>query len=300
MDNKLNVLIISGSSFVAKSFILYHKNPYNIKSVSRSKTGFENEFVISDFSKIPDELFLGIDVVLNCAAIVHREKKIPESLYNQINYKLAVELGEKSKRNGVKTFIQLSTVAVYGNSEEINSGTPENPENFYGKSKLLADKKLLEIADDNFKVIIFRPPMIYGGINSPGNMQRLVNFVRMGFPLPFKNSTNKRDFINIRNLIGYIEAAIQSGKSNIYLINDNSPVSTYELVNIISKKLNKKTVQFSLPDFFLNFLRKIKPGIFDKLYGSLRVDAEKSRKVLNYTPDYSLEQGIEEMIQNRQ
>ena len=298
MENKLNVLIIGGSSFVAKSFILYHKNLYNIRSVSRSKTKFENEFIISDFRKIPEEMFRGMDVVLNCAAIVHQKKKVPESLYNQINHELAVELGEKSKRNGIKTFIQLSTVAVYGDSEEINPSTPENPVSFYGKSKLLADKKLLEIADDNFKVIIFRPPMIYGGVNPPGNMQRLIDFVKMGFPLPFKNSINKRDFINIRNLIGFIEAAILSGKTNMYLVTDDFPVSTYELINIISQKLNKKTFQFSLPVFFLNLLRKIKPGIFDKLYGSLRVDAVRAEKILNHVPEHSLEQGIEEMIQN--
>ena len=107
MENKLNVLIIGGSSFVARSFILYHKNNYNIKTVSRTKSGFENEFVISDFGKIPEELFQRMDIVLNCAAIVHQKKRVSESLYNQVNYKLAVELGEKSKKMKLKLLSSL-------------------------------------------------------------------------------------------------------------------------------------------------------------------------------------------------
>ncbi len=292
----MNILIIGGSSFVAKSFILYHQLDCKIKTVSRTNTGYENEFITTDFLKIPDELFQGVDVVLNCAGIVHQRKKVPEPLYHKINFELAVELAEQSKKNGVKIFIQLSTIAVYGNAERINSETPENPVNPYGKSKLSADKKILSMADDFFQVIIFRPPMIYGGGNAPGNMMRLINLVNKGFPLPFKNANQKRDFINIRNFVDYLEASIQTNKTNIYLVSDDFSVSTYQLINIISKHMNKKAIQFSIPIILLNILRKIKPEVFDKLYGKLNVDSGKSKEILRYSPRYSVEQGMEEMI----
>ena len=296
MENKLNILIIGGSSFVAKSFIAYHKLNYNIKIVSRGNTENKNEFIIGDFFQIPDELFQGIDVVINCAAIVHQAKKIPETTYNKINFELAVNLAEKSKKNRVTTFIQISTIAVYGNAEYINLNTSENPGTHYGKSKLLADNKILTLADESFKIIIFRPPMIYGSDNAPGNMMRLIHLVNKGFPLPFKNAINKRDFINIRNFVGYLEAAIQINETNIYLINDNIPISTHELINLISKHLNKTIVQFSLPKIIVKILQKMKPEILTKLYGTLIIDCKKSNEILRYTPHYSLDQGIQEMI----
>jgi len=92
-----------------------------------------------------------------------RQKKVEEEIYDKINYKLVVDLAEKAKSAGIKKFIQLSTIAVYGNATHITATTPESPVNPYGKSKLEADIKLLALANDEFKVITLRPPMIYGG-----------------------------------------------------------------------------------------------------------------------------------------
>lgn len=297
MVGKQNILIIGGDSFIAKSFIQFHKNNYKFSVISRTKTEFENEIVLTDFSKIPDELFKSIDIVINFAAIVHQRKKGSESLYNKINFELAVENAQKSKSFGAKMFIQISTIAVYGNAEKIDCQTPENPVNPYGKSKLLADKKIISLADTFFKVIIFRAPMVYGLSNAPGNMMRLISLVDKGFPLPFKNAKNKRDFINIRNFIEYIQTAIKTNQTNVYLVSDDSPVSTFDLVNLISKYLKKKVIQFSIPNFLIIFLRKIKPELFNKLYGKLYVDLSKTNEILNYKPEYSMEQGIKEMVQ---
>jgi UDP-glucose 4-epimerase len=297
MPDKQNILIVGGDSFIAKSFIQLHKSDFNFSVISRIKTDFENEIILTDFNKIPDELFKHIDIVINFAAIVHQRKNTDENIYNKINYELAVLNAEKAKNNGVKTFIQLSTIAVYGNVEKIDFETPENPVNPYGKSKLLADKKITSMADNYFKVIIFRAPMIYGLGNAPGNMMRLIGLVDKGFPLPFKNAKSKRDFINIRNFIEYIDTAIKTNQTNIYLVSDDSPVSTFDLINLISKYLEKKVVLFSIPKFVLIFLKKLKPEIFNKLYGKLNVDLSKTKEILNYKPEYSIEQGIKEMVQ---
>ena len=297
MIDKQNILIVGGDSFIAKSFILFHKNDYNFSVISRTKTEFENEIVLIDFIKIPDELFKHIDIVINFAAIVHQRKNIDEDIYLKINCELAVLNAQKAKDNGVKTFIQLSTIAVYGNAEMIDCQTPENPVNHYGKSKLLADKKIISMADNFFKVIIFRAPLVYGLSDAPGNMMRLISLADKGFPLPFKNAKCKRDFINIRNFIEYIETAIKTNQTNIYLVSDDAPVSTYDLINLISKYLKKKIIQFSIPNFILSFLCKLKPELFNKLYGKLYIDLSKTKEILNYKPDHSTEQGIKEMVQ---
>ena len=107
MSDKKQILIIGGSSFVAKNFIRLHQEDYDIKTISRSKTGFTNEVCYSDFFNIGEEEFKGVSIVINCAAIVHQQKKIADKVYNNINFELAIKLAEKAKKSNVKTFIKL-------------------------------------------------------------------------------------------------------------------------------------------------------------------------------------------------
>jgi UDP-glucose 4-epimerase len=298
MLNKQHVLIIGGSSFVAQNFIRLLQDNYVIKTVSRTSTGFNNELVFQDLSSLSSEVFQGIDVVINCAAIVHQQKEVETSVYNKINFELAVGLAEKAKQVGVKTFIQLSTIAVYGKLTHVTENSAENPVNAYGKSKLLADNSLKKMVDSNFNIIIFRPPMVYGSTNAPGNMMRLISFIAKGLPLPFKGLQNKRDFIHIDNLIGFIDASIKKNSSGVFLVSDNSPVFISELYTVIVKCLEKPNRAFKLPTICFKVLKKIVPGIYDKLFGNLTIDISSTLLVLDFKPVNLLQQGIKEMVEN--
>ncbi|MEI7595020.1 MAG: NAD-dependent epimerase/dehydratase family protein [Bacteroidota bacterium] len=295
MVENINILIIGGDSFVAKSFIAYHRNNYNIKLISRSETNYQNEIILNDFFEIPIDAFKDIDIVINCAAIVHQPKETSNDLYNKINCELAVLNAKKAKENGVKTFIQLSTIAVYGSTENISDLSIENPNNLYGSSKLKADKILFTLSDEAFNTIILRPSMLYGGGNAPGNMMKLIGFADKSIPLPFKNANNKRFFLNIHNLIGFIEASILYKQSNIFVLCDNESISTKELISQISKSLKKADKQISIPQSLLSILKKIKPDIFNKLYGELTIDNTRATEILGFNPTHNIEQGIIEM-----
>ena len=298
MPTKPKILIIGGSSFVSQNFIRLQKNNYSIKVVSRSMTGYDQEVLFPDFSDVPNDLFKNVDIVINCAAIVHQQKKIDEKIYNDINYKLPVDLASKAKTAGVKKFIQLSTIAVYGKATHIDVSTEENPINPYGGSKLKADKELSEMADNDFNVVIFRPPMIYGGKDAPGNMMRLIKFIAKGFPLPFKKLKNKRDFIHIDNLIGFIDASLKKNISGIFLVSDHSPVLIAELYSIIINSLGKANRTFRMPAIGFKMIKKVMPGMYDKLFGNLTIEIERSIQLLDYNPTPMLEKGIAEMTVN--
>jgi UDP-glucose 4-epimerase len=297
LSKPFNILIIGGSSYVAKSFIELSRLNSFITVISRSSTEFVNEIVISDFDLIPEKCFENIDAVINCAAIVHKTEITDQSIYNKTNFNLALHLASKAKSKGVKFFVQLSTIAVYGQSKHINKRTHEQPINPYGISKLLADKALFKLADKQFNVIIIRPPMIYGGKNPPGNMMRLIKLHLTGIPLPFKGIKGKRDFIHIRNLINFIDSSICRGKSDIYLVSDNNPVSISNLTGIIYRELKMINRSFKAPDLLLKILKIIAPDIFDKLFGYLTIDVSESIQKLNIQPDNLIEQGIKEMVE---
>ena len=298
MLNKQHVLIIGGSSFVAKNFIRLLQDNYVIKTVSRTSTGFNNELVVQDFSSLSSEVFKGIDVVINCAAIVHQQKEVETSVYNKINFELAVDIAKKAKHVGVKTFIQLSTIAVYGKLTHVTENSVESPVNAYGKSKLLADNALKEMVNENFNIIIFRPPMIYGSTDAPGNMMRLISFIAKGLPLPFKGLQNKRDFIHIDNLIGFIDVSIKKNSSGVFLVSDDSPVFISELYNVIVNCLEKPNRAFKLPAICFMVIKRIVPGIYDKLFGNLTIDISSTLSVLDFKPVNLLQQGIKEMVEN--
>jgi len=157
----MKILILGGDSYVGGSFIRYFKDDFSLNVVSRKKTSFKGEIVCNDLDKLPDDVFREDDVVFNFLAIVHQPEENDHEFYYKVNHKLAVRLAEKAKIHGTGLFVQMSTIAVYGRTIFLNYETDENPENHYGRSKLLADRELLDLQGDSFSVLILRPPMIY-------------------------------------------------------------------------------------------------------------------------------------------
>lgn len=289
------VLVIGGSSFVARNIIKYLGQDYIFKTVTRNPSGFINEILIDDYFTLTTEIFQNIDIVINCAAIVHQPHINDETIYNRVNFELPIYLAQLSKEAGVSQFLQLSTIAVYGSVDQITINTKESPINSYGKSKLKADQELIKMRSDTFVVICIRPPMIYGGGDAPGNMMRLIELVDKKIPLPFGNANNKRDFIYIKTLVKYCQYALESNKSSIYLVKDSFSVSTKELVVIIAQKLQIKSYLFSVPSILLVLLKKVKPSIFEKLFGQLLLTSNLE-DCTNSTKN-DLIKGIQEMIE---
>lgn len=114
------------------------------------------------------------DVVFHVAGIAHqKETKENAHLYYEVNKDLAIETAKKAKESGIKQFVLLSSMSVFGiNKGIITQSTKPNPKSNYGKSKLLADIEIEKIADEPFKVAILRPPIVYRN-GCKGNYQRL-------------------------------------------------------------------------------------------------------------------------------
>lgn len=101
-----------------------------------------------------------------------------KDMYFAVNRDLTIAAAKKAKEDGAKQFIFMSSIIVYGNSARvgkerwITASTKETPADFYGQSKLEAEQGICPLADENFKVAVLRPPMIYGR-DSKGNYRKL-------------------------------------------------------------------------------------------------------------------------------
>ncbi|MBN2349911.1 MAG: NAD-dependent epimerase/dehydratase family protein [Bacteroidales bacterium] len=284
----IKILITGANSFVGRNFI--------------NNSRFENIREVCLIQNNPEDIdFSGVDVVLHLAAIVHQSQKIPDSEYFKINRDLAVQVAERAKREGVKHFIFLSTVKVYGEYNPKkgvwSEYAPCEPYDAYGKSKYEAELKLKKLESLDFIISIIRPPLVYG-VGVKANMLSIIKLVD-SFPiLPFKKVKNKRSFTAVENLVELIDSVINKKASGIFLPMDENPLSTTELVKIIAKSLDKKVILFHLPRLLINVSKAIMPGIFDRLYGSFEIDNSNTRRVLDYNPVISTEEGIQKMVED--
>ncbi|MCL2015081.1 MAG: NAD-dependent epimerase/dehydratase family protein [Defluviitaleaceae bacterium] len=176
------------------------------------------------------ENFAEYDVILHTAALVHRRETAQNSEeYYKVNRDLTYELAKQAKLSGVRHFVFLSTISVYGlTTGIINKKTPLSPKTHYGKSKLAAENLLLGLADETFKVAILRPPMVYGE-NCPGNYAKLRQLVKI---MPFfPDYPNQRSVVHISTLCEFIHKTMQ--KSGVFFPQDRQPLSTRQMAEQI-------------------------------------------------------------------
>jgi UDP-glucose 4-epimerase len=249
--------------------------------------------------KVTDIDFTGIDSVLHLAALVHQMKGAPEEQYFKVNRDLAYEIAKKAKSQGVTQFVFMSTAKVFGESTTGKPAWDENspchPEDAYGRSKYEAEKLLLGLQDEHFKVAIVRSPLVYG-VGVKANMYNLVKLVNRIPILPLGGIGNVRSMVYVGNLVALLKHIINTQASGVFIAGDKEPLSTTKLVQLVSKASNKKVVLFKVPRFILSMVRMIKPSIVDRLFGSLELDNSSTNRKLDFTPPYSSEVGIREMV----
>jgi nucleoside-diphosphate-sugar epimerase len=285
--NKTKTILLTGSSgFVGQRFLEYNAAKFIIRTVSLVNQSVEN----IDFTDI--------DAIVHLAGKAHQMAKIDDRIYFDVNTELTKKLALAAKAQGVSHFIFISTIKVFGEHQNtvLTEGSPCEPINDpYGQSKLEAEKFLQRLEDTTFVVSILRPPLIYGP-RVKGNLIRFLKLADNSNPLPFASIDNRRTMVYLDNLIEMLNALIEQKKSGIFLAADAQPISTTFLIGEMRRKMARPTRLFAMPSPLKWVLRKIKPEMYIRLYGSLEMDAQDSFKRLNFTPPYSIEQGIGEMV----
>ncbi|MBQ8138907.1 MAG: NAD-dependent epimerase/dehydratase family protein [Lachnospiraceae bacterium] len=185
------------------------------------------------------EDFKGYDVVFNVAGIAHiKETKENSHLYYDINRDLAIKIAKTAKEAGIKQFILLSSMSVYGITEGfITKETPVRPTNTYGKSKAEADEAIFELQDNDFKFACLRPPMVYGK-GCKGNYQSLRKFA-LKSPI-FPDYQNRRSMVYIGNLCEFVKECIDDEKYGLYFPQNSEYMITSEMVKYIAENNDKK------------------------------------------------------------
>jgi UDP-glucose 4-epimerase len=214
--------------------------------------------------------FTEYDSVFHVAGIAHiKETKENAHLYYEINRDLAFETAKKVKLDGCKQFIYLSSMSVYGKETGvISKETVPNPKSNYGKSKIQGEDKIKAIESPDFKVVILRPPMVYGE-GCKGNFQSIIKVVRR-FPI-FPRVHNKRSMIYIDNLCAFVKLVADSGINGLFFPQNKDYTDTSHMAELIAGRLSKKIYFSMTAGLCVKLMRLIIP-VVKKAFGSLIYD----------------------------
>ena len=260
------------------------------------KRHLSNRYAVHTFSQLHSDIhsldLRGVALVIHCAALVHKNSNDSYEAYKSINSDYPVELAKKSVKAGVPHFIFLSSFSVYGSAVSlVDCKTKPQPDNNYGRSKLLAEQRLLKIAtSENIRVSILRLPMVYGP-NAPGNISSLLKIVKLLPVLPLGGINNKRSLLSINNLKIYVDYIISARLDGITIAIDPRPVSTSEIVKALPSWFGNKPILFSFPILPI-ILRKIAPSLQSKIFGNLTAENSIS---MNSKPGFSLQDPATEL-----
>lgn len=262
------VLITGANSYIGTSFeqwLKQYPDQYVVDTVDMIESSWKNK----DFSIY--------DVVFHVAGIAHvsSDPKM-EELYYKVNRDLTVETAMKAKSEGVRQFIFMSSIIVYGESSkhrrEIDMNTIPTPSNFYGNSKLQAEEGIKELEDESFRLVILRPPMIYGK-GSKGNYPKLSKAVEK---LPvFPDIDNERSMLHIDNLCEFIRLMIDNEEKGLFFPQNKEYVKTSEMVRLIAEAHGRKIRLTKIFNPALRMMYGI--GVVNKVFGNLVYEKTMSK-----------------------
>ncbi len=283
------ILIAGANSYIGTSFAAYaaaHYADYQVDTI---------DMVDGSWKK---KSFRGYDCVYHVAGIAHAdtgnitaEKK---AFYYRVNRDLTIETAKKAKAEGVGQFIFMSSIIVYGDSAAIGktkfitASTPPTPTNFYGNSKLMAEEGILPLNDDSFRVVVLRPPMVYGP-GSKGNYPILAKLARTVPVFPRVN--NQRSMLYVENLCEFVCLMIKNREQGIFFPQNNQYSNTSQLVKLISQAHGRKITIIDGCTWALKGMSHV-TGLINKAFGSACYDMALSEYKENYRV-CDLEESIE-------
>jgi nucleoside-diphosphate-sugar epimerase len=290
----MSILINGKSGFVGSNVFAYLKEKqYHVESFSfRNNPKLE---IIEDH----------ISTVIHLTGKAHDLKKVsnPDEYY-QVNVALTKQIFDSFLNSEATVFITLSSVKAVADvvegilTEEVNP----NPQTHYGKSKLLAEEYIFsKQIPPNKKVYVLRPCMIHGKGNK-GNLNLLYNVVKKRIPYPLADFDNKRSFLSIENLCFIMNELIERTDipSGIYNVADELPISTIQLVTIMSEELGLSANLWKINKKIIYFFAKIGDSLsipfnsesLQKLTENYVVSTDKLHYALGKTLPLSSEQGL--------
>ncbi len=304
------ILLTGSNGFVGSALRGFLKNKQRsvrcVVRVLNSGQSAKNEFVVDNLSPQTDwtAALRGVKQVVHLAARVHvmnDTSSDPLAEFRRVNVEGTVNLARQAAAAGVRRFVFLSSIKVNGEfTVEGQSFTADDvpaPQDAYGISKHEAEQSLRQIAEETgMEVVIIRSPLVYGpGVKA--NFAAMMRSLARGLPLPLSAVTqNRRSLVALDNLVDLIVTCLDhpSAANQTFLASDGEDLSTADLLRRMGGAMGRAARLFYVPTACLKLAAHLmnKPGIYQRLCGSLQLDITKTRQVLGWVPPVSVNEGL--------
>jgi nucleoside-diphosphate-sugar epimerase len=246
----------------------------------------------------------GVDVVIHLAARVHvmlDDASDPLEEFRRVNVAGTEHLARSAALAGVRRFVYVSSIKVNGEAtsegKKFSESDVPDPHDPYGISKMEAEQALHQVAaETGLEVVIVRPPLVYGA-GVKGNFVQMLKVLAKGIPLPLASVHNRRSLIYVGNLVDALIlcATHPAAAGQTYLVSDGEDISTPDLLHQLGAAMGRPARLFPCPLALLKLGGRLtgKSDQVERLLGSLRVESGKIRRELNWTPPYTLQQGLQ-------
>jgi UDP-glucose 4-epimerase len=261
--------------------------------------GIQNTVFVGDINRNTqwEEALVGVDVVIHTAAKVHVFSGGDYDEICEVNTLGVLRIASESARLGVNRFIYISSVNVGLNVDFESLSEINSSRDLFSRAKYEAEKELVKLSKKSgMEIVIIRPPLIYGeGVKA--NFASLMRFIGQGYPLPFRAiKDNKRSLVSAYNLVDLIRVCIDHPKAanQVFLVSDDDDLSTSQIVALMAKVQVKANVSIPVPIWCFKLVGKVfkKEAVVDLLIGSLQLNIDHTKNMLDWTPPYSVEHGF--------
>ena len=305
----MKILLTGATGFIGQRFLkaLLASGYQPRLAVRRPLTGDlvagTEQVVVGDIGPDTDwqKALAGVDVVVHLAALAHVVSGKDPSFagrVRKVNVDAVRSLAQAALASKVRRLVYVSSVKVNGEqtTQSFTEQDAPDPQDIYGTSKRDAEEALRTVASGtSLEIVIVRPPLVYGpGVKA--NFRGLLRLAASGWPLPLSGLHNKRSFVYVDNLASAMLECMRHPRAagEVFLVSDGEDVSTPELIRLMARSLSRPARLFYVPEWVFGLIFTLMGRAKDvqKLTGSLCVDSGKIRRLLGWTPPYTLEQGI--------
>jgi nucleoside-diphosphate-sugar epimerase len=233
----------------------------------------------------------GMDEVIHLGAIVGDPAcSLDQELTVEVNLMAVRMIAEVAKGSGIRRFCFASTCSVYGASDEIlDERSHLHPLSLYARSKLGSEKVLMQMADDQFSPVILRFGTVYG-LSGRTRFDLVINLltakaVKEGKITVFGGG-QWRPFLHVNDAALALLKAVESPTDLIHgqVFNVGSNGQNYQLGDA-AQIIHSFVPQAEVVDMGA-----------DTDFRNYRVDFTKIKKMLSFTPEWTLEQGVQQVI----
>lgn len=250
------------------------------------------------------EALQGVDSVIHLAGrahVLHDRSDDPLQEHRRVNTHGTIRLAQEMAARGCRRLVFVSTIGVHGDSTHLNQAvsesSPATPTTPYTIAKWEAEQQLASLYD-SLEIVVVRPPLVYG-VNAPGNFGRLVRLVDSGVPLPFGAVNNLRSLVSVQNLCDFLITCASRPKAagETFVISDGEDLSTAQLLKLIAAARKRSARLVPVPAKLLRIFFQVtgRERLATQLLGSLVVNSDKARRLLNWKPPMTVAESMSDL-----